>query len=103
MDKQLVCLRVGEMSLTTADTLLQIVWIPAIHQHLLIVIRFKKNCIATQEAVNYIIAGIADIGEDAHYYGCRRHDETVWVGSVMLFWKSVYRKAAYFHRLKGVE
>src|SRR6185312_14828614 len=92
-------LEIGQMAVSSPYPVFQEPGIFPIHQHFFIIIGFQKSRMALTEIMNQLIAGLANVGKNAH--GCLQtaHDKTMGVAGVMFFGERRYLEAPYRNRL----
>lgn len=82
---QLQCLAVGQVTITTTDTLFQEAGIVALVEHLLVIVGFEEGSVAAAEMMHQLFARAADIGEYANGGVFRSDGEAIGIGGIVVF------------------
>ena len=102
-DEQFQRLPVRQVSLATADPVLQKMRVTALFEHLLVIIGLQESCMAVPEMVDQLFADFAQVCKNADPDGRGGDDKTVWVRSVVCFGKGGDRQCPGRYRLMTAE
>ena len=92
-------LPVRQMPHTSTDPVFQVIRIPAVFQHLLIIIRFQESRMALAELIDHVFAGNAEICKYDNGYRISSHDKTMRIAGIMKFRERRYGKITNRNRL----